>query len=446
MSMPKSFASATVWTLDPRKLTRASFIDVPARGKLRVDLPSGTMRPVNVFDHAHPDYLIKGSYLAGFFYYHVPYPPHFLSGSIRFRCTRDGGPYAFVDGHNLPNRAGLPWGLDLPTLFQRPQFDDTWRRQLVLDGLLSEVQMAAARRLLAQNSNPAERPPFIHDITQPFIVDFTQGMRIAVLGPNTVLKASLYPPVAYTGAAVVCFEPTGDGSEALRARVVTPLPNYHIHSPYDPNWSPEPILTRYLQKFRHIPPLRAGDLLPHPFDPAVPWVWAHDEKQAAHSAALHCLFHPPMHFPSQFSPADDVIAGRIRIRPRQEGLLMSKLQQQVRDTPYTPTRTEISPLVAAEMSAGVERLVFRSPMPPSTASSTLSTGLPAPSTPVDVHMAAAVAQTLYFSSNHRQREVFLAQNKYILNKDELAKLNGDGERTGSPSGSTDVAAPTATNP
>ncbi|KAJ7017300.1 hypothetical protein C8F04DRAFT_1244269 [Mycena alexandri] len=484
----KPFVSTAVWTFDPRKLTRASFIDVPAHGRLRIVLPGGHGVPGSIFHQAHPNYLLKDSHLAGFLYYHLPYPAHFLSGHIRFRCTHDSSPHAFLHGHDLPNRAGLPWGFDLPRLFAREKQFAAWRRQLVFDGLVSEVQIDVAQRLLSQNHlrlNVLQRPAFVHDITQPFVVDLTVGMRVLVLGPNSVISVDLYPSVAYTGAAVVCFEPTGNGDEALRARVLTPLPNYHIFHSLHPNWSLDPILTRYLQEFRHLPPLRAGDLLPHPFQPGLPWVWRYDDKQPARSAALHCLFHPPKHFPSRHpSPADDVLAGRILIKPREKGLLLSDLMQRAASTPpFSSTTTDLSsfsPLEAAERMAGAEQLPSTPPStPPSTLSSRASVGSSTPAmlsttlttasstetpTPAEARMAEAVAEALRFSlkrgfDSRQSRDAYLARNQFILGKDEGAndKLKkfvkveekkvvvGDvGERTGSQSESADGAATTTT--
>jgi hypothetical protein len=74
-------------------------------------------------------------------------------------------------------------------------------------------------------------------------------------------------------------------------------------------------LEDYLPKFRHLPPLRAGDLLPDPVSKRVEvFVWKysvhvlllstreltfHPQNDAVpnRDAALHCLLHPHEHFP-----------------------------------------------------------------------------------------------------------------------------------------------------
>jgi hypothetical protein len=74
--------------------------------------------------------------------------------------------------------------------------------QLVLDGLLTEEQVSKARRLLAYNPEKEDhpRPSFVHGIGQPFAIDLTVPLRIAVTGPHKVFSSTIYPAVTFRGA------------------------------------------------------------------------------------------------------------------------------------------------------------------------------------------------------------------------------------------------------
>jgi hypothetical protein len=65
--------------------------------------------------------------------------------------------------------------------------------------------------------------------------------------------------------------------EALQLRVLEPLHDFHeriLRGYGEPRRLPDPVLEDCLPKFRHLPPLRARDLLPDPASKrAEPFVW-----------------------------------------------------------------------------------------------------------------------------------------------------------------------------
>jgi hypothetical protein len=106
--------------------------------------------------------------------------------------------------------------------------------------------------------------------------------------------------------------------EALQLRVLESLHDFHeriLRGYGEPQRLPDPVLEDYLPKFRHLPPLRVGDLLPDPASKrAEAFVWRysvhvlllstreltfHPQNDAVRNrdAALHCLPHPYEHFP-----------------------------------------------------------------------------------------------------------------------------------------------------
>ncbi|KAJ7793068.1 hypothetical protein B0H14DRAFT_3561472 [Mycena olivaceomarginata] len=105
----------------------------------------------------------------------------------------------------------------------------------------------------------------------------------------------------HEGAAIVCLERMGE-NEALQLRVLEPLHDFHeriLHGYGEPRRLPDPVLEDYLPKFRHLPPLRAGDLLPDPASKrAEPFVWRYSNDAVPNrDAALHCLPPPHERFP-----------------------------------------------------------------------------------------------------------------------------------------------------
>jgi hypothetical protein len=46
----------------------------------------------------------------------------------------------------------------------------------------------------------------VHRIGQPFVVDLTAPLRVAVTGSHSVMKAPVYPAILSRGGAIVCLE------------------------------------------------------------------------------------------------------------------------------------------------------------------------------------------------------------------------------------------------
>ncbi|KAJ7347754.1 hypothetical protein DFH08DRAFT_1080068 [Mycena albidolilacea] len=123
-------------------------------------------------------------------------------------------------------------------------------------------------------------PVHVHRIGQPFVADLTAPLRVAVTGLHLVMKAPVYPAILSRGCDCVGED------EALQLRG-------------EPRWLPDPVSEGYLPKFRHLPPLRAGDLLPDSASKrAEPFVWKYSNSAVPNrDAALYCLLHPHEHFP-----------------------------------------------------------------------------------------------------------------------------------------------------
>ncbi|KAJ7617923.1 hypothetical protein FB45DRAFT_1034159 [Roridomyces roridus] len=168
--------------------------------------------------------------------------------------------------------------------------------QLRQDGYLTETQVALARSLLKEY-NPffeANRNvQHIHEIGQPFIVDFSQNTSICVTGPHSFIPVQLYPRIAKSGVLTVCFVRASedDNDESLF------LPVVHQHTPIE-----------YLPQFSRLCLIAGGGprsfYLPH-VDLSQRyrvWQWKRDDKRPAQSEALHYLFHPPYHSPAM--PSD----------------------------------------------------------------------------------------------------------------------------------------------
>ncbi|KAJ6602820.1 hypothetical protein DFH09DRAFT_969196 [Mycena vulgaris] len=216
--------------------------------------------------------------IRGFLYYHVPYPRQFLSGGIRFRCCTNPIATSFAHGYDLPDHAGLPWDISLPRLLATARHA-VFLRQLVQDGLLTVEQIAAAQKLLGGNHIRDKTPStLIHEIAQPFFIDLSTPTKVCALGPQSVVRAYIYPRVAHCGSALVRLERTVNEGE-LRLRVLRPL-----------------AACEYLPPFSHLPPLAARALLGDPYGEG-PWTWTYDDEHPARSAVLHCLFNPTYHFP-----------------------------------------------------------------------------------------------------------------------------------------------------
>ncbi|KAJ7452990.1 hypothetical protein B0H11DRAFT_280507 [Mycena galericulata] len=320
-------------TFDRRLLSARDCIRFTGTTRVRLHIvsPNHTTIPSVDFRCAAPRYTFPGTDIKGFLYYHVPYPEHFLSAGLRFRCTKTAFPSSFDAGHNIMDCAGLPWTLPLTLLIRRRRFSPIVRR-LVMDGLLTEEQVSMGIRMISRNDimhrlttevlREGGDEPHVHAIGESFYVDFTRVMHLCVTGPHSILRVALFPQLASQGCGTARFERAAEAdgeSESLHFRILT------IQTPI-----------KYLPHYEHLPPLRPGMLLPRltvgqgpaaaaggknkgkgneltqtqtRTDPELlnphalrkdsyrPWTWEYDEERPASSAALYCLFHPPAHFP-----------------------------------------------------------------------------------------------------------------------------------------------------
>ncbi|KAJ6551926.1 hypothetical protein B0H19DRAFT_1159384 [Mycena capillaripes] len=298
-------------TLDARKLSATDYINVSGDARLHLILPARNelhlKGAANHFDFsfAHGRFQLPGARIRGFLYYHVPYPSQFLSGGLRFRSTRNRDAMAHEEGSDLPNLFGLPWHLSLAQMIARPRFS-IYLQQLVLDELLTQEQLRVARQLLVYNPERAEKRPLtgkhVYALGEPFAIDLSEPLSIAVTGPHSVVKGNIYPKIMHRGGAIVRFERAGDRDvDQLCLRIVKPLADYHERlrgAVVDENLKLAPNLPHYwyLPHCDHLPPIRAGDLLPDPDSGGEPWVWQYTGV-TSRDAALHCLLHPYIHFP-----------------------------------------------------------------------------------------------------------------------------------------------------
>ncbi|KAF7378097.1 hypothetical protein MSAN_00233900 [Mycena sanguinolenta] len=305
-------------TFNPQTLSSRDWLSVkvyntayPTPALLK--LPSSGSPSNLFFLGIHPRYVVPNVSISGFLYYHVPYPSHFLSGGLRFRCTPSRNPSNFNAGYDLDDRIGLAWTLPLARIIARPKLSFILD-QLVWERLLSESQLRLAKTLLRDNPERVDKskdapPAFVHTVGQPFAMDLTAPLRVAVTGPHAVITTgSVYPAVATRGGAIVRFERV-EGREELRLRVVMPVPDYHdrFDSSYgDQRRLLDPVCEDFLPQFQHFPSLRAGDLLPDPYSKsnagdAFIWKYTND-ADPARDAALYCLLHPapaPLRRPAQ---------------------------------------------------------------------------------------------------------------------------------------------------
>ncbi|KAJ7450964.1 hypothetical protein B0H11DRAFT_2076586 [Mycena galericulata] len=335
----------SISTFDRRLLSARDCIRFTGTTRVRLHFrfadenPNTTTPSVN-FRCAAPRYTLPGTDTKGFLYYHVPYPEHFLSAGLRFRSTKTALPSSFDAGHNIMDRAGLPWTLPLTFLLRRRRFSPIVRR-LVMDGLLTEEQVSTGIGIISRKDvmhalkregvREGGDEPHVHAIGESFYADFTRVMHLCVTGPHSILRVALFPQLAsqvylnltlLVGCGTARFERAreADGeSESLHFRILT------IQTPI-----------KYLPHYEHLPRPWPGMLLPRltvsqapaaaaggknkgkgneltqtqtRTDPEVsnphalskdsdrPWTWEYDKERPAYSASLYCLFHPPAHFP-----------------------------------------------------------------------------------------------------------------------------------------------------
>ncbi|KAJ7450966.1 hypothetical protein B0H11DRAFT_2076590 [Mycena galericulata] len=332
-------------TLDRRLLTEVDYIRTSGRARIRLRFPYDfragtpyeTHTPYINFVCAEPRFTAPGAWITGFLYHHISYPELFLSAGVRFRCTEGSHLSSFEAGHDLLDRAGLPWTLPLPLLLARTRFS-SFINQLIKDELLTKEQVNLGRFMLGKRGlhdrgkarvgeamrEGGDDDPHVHAIGEPFYVEFTRRVRVSVTGPHSIFRVPLIPKLASEGSVIARFERAPPGTvdyeyenerdaegdpECLRLRILS------IHTP-----------VTYLPRFAHLPRLRAGGLLPNlgtpPVDddadarmdgaesavydsydstePRAPlpfWTWTHNDRYPGPSAALSCLFYPPQHFP-----------------------------------------------------------------------------------------------------------------------------------------------------
>ncbi|KAJ7454324.1 hypothetical protein B0H11DRAFT_2069503 [Mycena galericulata] len=331
-------------TLDRRLLTEVDYIRASGRARIqlrfpydfRAGTPYETHTPYINFVCADPRFTAPGAWITGFLYHHISYPELFLSAGVRFRCTEGSHLSSFEAGHDLQDRSGLPWTLPLTLLLARTRFS-SFINQLIKDELLTKEQVNLGRNMLGKRGlhdrgkarvgeamrEGGDDDPHVHTIGDPFYVDFTRVVRVSVMGPHSIFSRAVGSQVGVGGViarferappSTVDYEYEGV-SDAEEAPESLRLPILAIHTPIT-----------YLPRFAHLPPLRAGGLLPHlrspPVDdhanrrvdgaerdgygsyddtePRVPprfWTWTHNEQHPGPSAALSCLFYPPQHFP-----------------------------------------------------------------------------------------------------------------------------------------------------
>jgi hypothetical protein len=156
----------------------------------------------------------------------------------------------------------------------RPRFTAVLNHLISQDKLLTEEQLRTAKNLLRyipEQDNQISIPVHVH----------RRSWRVAVTGPHLIMKASVYPAILSCGGAIVCLERVGE-DEALQLRILEPPHDLHeriLRGYGEPRRLPDPVLEDYLPKFRHLPPLRAGDLLPDSASKrAEPFVWKYSVR------------------------------------------------------------------------------------------------------------------------------------------------------------------------
>ncbi|KAJ7674059.1 hypothetical protein DFH06DRAFT_753777 [Mycena polygramma] len=300
---PLPLSVRKIRTFDRRKLTMEED-HIAVLGNSRLQLQLRSMRGTSTegqfpFRAAHASYIAPGAMLRGFLYYHVSHPHTFLSGAVRFRCTPDPDPSSFPRGHDLPDRMGLPWGLPLPRILGRTKTLGLLGHQLVLDGLVSQEQLRKAQALLLYNpervvpGKSLSRVHWVHALGQPFAIDLTVPLTVAVMGPHMLLRVTICPALMWRGGAIVCFERNDDPDiEEVVLRVLEPLPDYHdrLLPDYTTRDPPPDAAADYLPQFRHLPALRKGSLIPDPKGMGLtPWVWRYVVRSSSFRTAARII-------------------------------------------------------------------------------------------------------------------------------------------------------------
>lgn len=165
------------YTLDPGKLTRDHFIDLPPRPSdfrnyliLTAAFTAKGGRKFTMRD------VPSATHLRGFLYYHLPPGAPPLAAEIRFRVTGSPDPAFFSSSPDLMTQHGLPWRIPLLNLVRhrrRLPPDPLWL-VLVEDGLVSEDQLLSDSQVdIPKELSPSMNTRLIYGFGQPFLLDFS---------------------------------------------------------------------------------------------------------------------------------------------------------------------------------------------------------------------------------------------------------------------------------
>ncbi|KAF7377757.1 hypothetical protein MSAN_00198700 [Mycena sanguinolenta] len=288
---PRNVKVFQVSGFDATRLRASDLIDIPRSLLVYLDVhghyPSKGRQMLFYalsFRAADSHYTRRDTRLRGFLYYHLPIPSRPLSGGLRFRCTPSLT--AFPSGMDLLSPSGLPWAIPLANLVRRGSLPVT--QSLLRDNLVSFPDLLACHRTFHHKPHPL--PPVVHAVGQPWFLDLSAPSAVFVPGPHSLLRCEIYPAVASYGAALVCFEYTGNprSPHELAIRVLELRSNISLHP-----------------RFGHLPPVEPGALLARPNHSngkPEPWTWNYDSHSTRMAAALYALVHGPTPVPG--TPAD----------------------------------------------------------------------------------------------------------------------------------------------
>ncbi|KAJ6460934.1 hypothetical protein C8R45DRAFT_1028680 [Mycena sanguinolenta] len=236
------------------------------------------------FRAADSHYTRRDTRLRGFLYYHLPVPSRPFSGGLRFRCSPSLT--AFSTSMDLLSPSGLPWTIPLANLVRRGSLPVT--QSLLRDNLVSFPDLIACQRIFHNKPHPLL--PVMHAVGQPWLLDLSAPSVLLVPGPHSLLQCEIYPAVASYGAALVCFEYTGNprSPHELAIRVLELRSNVSFHP-----------------RFAHLRPIEPGSLLAratHSIAKPKLWTWDYDSHSTRMAAALYALIHGPTPVPG--TPAD----------------------------------------------------------------------------------------------------------------------------------------------
>jgi hypothetical protein len=167
-------------TLDPAHLTPADYISLSYHTNPSLSfIPRTSSFPIRFF-RKNGEYQPFPQGTRGFLYYHAPrqLPP--MAGAVRFRITPGSHPSTFPDGVDLL-RDGLPWEISLPTLAAAVGRKEVLREQLLLEGLVSQADLAQCRAA-APTKKRLDSKIALYTLNQPFPIAFHQMLNAWVVG------------------------------------------------------------------------------------------------------------------------------------------------------------------------------------------------------------------------------------------------------------------------